>query len=129
MLEEPCNSTIRNCEANRRIKWHKGKYHAIVGLQCEVSEITKECKREIDNTKEMVEMSLATYESTTSNIQEELKRRPKVLNIPPLKTASNLVVGELKKSLKEKETFIEILKAEFEKIVIEEHEKHKSEIE
>jgi uncharacterized coiled-coil DUF342 family protein len=30
--------------------------------------------------------------------------------------------------LKEKEAFIEILKAEFEKKVIEEHEKHKSEI-
>jgi hypothetical protein len=38
-------------------------------------------------------------------------------------------VDELKKSLKEKEEFIEILKAEFEKKVIEEHEKHKSEIE
>jgi hypothetical protein len=36
-------------------------------------------------------------------------------------------VDELNKSLKDKETFIEILKAEFEKKKVkEEHEKHKS---
>jgi hypothetical protein len=71
----------------------KGKDHVIVGLQSEVSKITEECKREIDNTKEMFEISLATYENTISNLQEELKRRPKVLNIPPLQTASNLSCG------------------------------------
>jgi hypothetical protein len=54
-----------------------------------------------------------------------LKRRTYVFNIPPLQTVSNLVVDELKKSFKEKETFIEILKVEFGIFFIEECEKHK----
>jgi hypothetical protein len=58
-----------------------------------------------------------------------LKRRLDVLNIPPLQTASNLARDELKKSLKEKEEFIVILKTEFEKNVIEECEKNNLEIE
>jgi hypothetical protein len=49
-----------------------------------------------------------------------LKRILDVLNLPPLQTASNLAMDELKKSLKEKEEFIVILKIEFEKNVIEE---------
>jgi hypothetical protein len=61
-----------------------------------VSEITEECKREIDNTNAMFKMSLTTYQNTISNIQGELKRRPNVLNIPPFQTASNPTVDELK---------------------------------
>jgi hypothetical protein len=39
----------------------QGKDHVIVGLKSEVSLIIEECKREIDDAKEMFEMSLATY--------------------------------------------------------------------
>jgi hypothetical protein len=46
------------------------KDDVIVGLCSEVSEITKECNREVDNTKAMFEMTLSTYENTISNIQE-----------------------------------------------------------
>jgi hypothetical protein len=44
-----------------------------------------------------------------------LKRILDVLSLPPLQTASNLGMDELKKSLKEKEEFIVILKIEFKK--------------
>jgi len=93
----------------------KGKYRVIVLLWRDVSGITEECKREIDNTKAMFEMSLATYKNTISNLQEYLKRRSNVLNIPPLQIASNPTTDEFKKSLKKKYAFIEILKAGFEK--------------
>ena len=48
-----------------------------------------------------------------------MKNIPQVLKIPPLNTASNLKVDELKNSLKEKEGLIQIFKDKFEKIVIE----------
>jgi len=42
----------------------KGKDHVIAGLQIEVSRITKESRRDINNTKEMLKNTLATYENT-----------------------------------------------------------------
>jgi hypothetical protein len=99
-IASPQTTFVKQIEESSNTK--KGKDRIIDGLQSEVPKITNECKREIDNTKAMFEMSLPRYENTISNLQEELKRRLDVLNIPPLQTASNLVVDESKKSLKEK---------------------------
>jgi len=43
---------------------------------------------------------MATYENNIKKLQEDLRRRPKVFNIPPLKTISNPYVDELNKKLK-----------------------------
>ena len=53
------------------------------------------------------------YEETRGRLENELKNRPEVLNMPPLKTVFGKEV-ELQQELKHKETFIVGLKFEFE---------------
>ena len=53
-------------------------------------------------------------EETIGRLENELKNMPEFLNMPPLKT----IVGkeaELQQELKQKETFVVVLKVEFEK--------------
>jgi hypothetical protein len=76
----------------------------------------------IDILKAMFEDSKDKYENTIRKLEEELRRRPEVLDIPPLQTVSTLVVDELNKKLKEKDNLLKILKVEFENKVKEEHE-------
>jgi hypothetical protein len=131
MLEEHCKYEKIIFKENTRIKYqYAGKRSFYCWIRkCSLSNITEECKREIDDTRENFEMSLTTYERTIPNLQEELKSKPKFLKIPPFQSPSNPEVAELKKSLKEKEEMILICNTEFERKLIELHDKHNSEIE
>ena len=51
-------------------------------------------------------------EETIGRLENELKKRPKVLNMPPLKTIFGQE-AELQQELKQKETFIAGLKVDF----------------
>ena len=66
-------------------------------------------------------------EATIERLENELKNRPEVLNIPPLKSVFGKE-AELHQELNQKETLITVFKAEFQNRIIEMTIKHQNEI-
>ena len=67
-----------------------------------------------DRLKDMYQAQRKKDEETIGRLENELKNRPKVLNMPPLKTVFGKE-AELQQELKQKETFIPGLKVEFQR--------------
>lgn len=80
----------------------------------QVSIMRDECMREIDALQVKFKEVQATSDEKISELEEELRRRPEVLNVSPL-TTLDTYEAKLVKILNEKYKFIKYLKAKFEK--------------
>ena len=92
----------------------------------QLSRMSDEGMREIDELHAKLKKFQATYDEKISEIEEELRRRPKVLNIPPLEN-SNTSEAKTVKLLNEKDKFVKYLKAKIaNKSKYEDQQKHES---
>ena len=96
-------------------------------LNKELERIEDEFKKENEKCKVEFLVSHTKDEQTIKRLQDELKHRPEVLDIPPLET----VMGQeatLMAEVEKKNRLIERMKAQFENILAEIHNKHQLEI-
>ena len=93
------------------------KAEKIIGQKDQCSKFTVvlvESIFDLDRLKDMYQAQKKKNEETIGRLENELKNRPEVLNMPPLKTVFGKE-AELQQELKQKETFIAGLKVEFQR--------------
>ena len=108
-------------------KYIDRKEKIIEGISSQLCIVITEANIQIDTLKGIFRDVKENDETTKQRLEDELKKRPKFLNVPPLKTVVGME-AQLHRELKKKEELIEVLKDGFERNYKELYTKYKDEI-
>ena len=118
-------SIVKTVDSSRRII--AGKDSVLQSLNKELKKFHDEFRKENENSKEEYMVFRKKDEETIKRLEDELKHRLEVLDIPPLRNVINQE-AILTTKVNKLNIIIEIMKDDFKNSLVEEYNKHQLEI-